>query len=167
MGVKKRDIQRRWWRISIGTIVLLGIVLLFNNRSVIGLEGESCREWASVGDLIPPVVAFEFDSSEWNPIEEVNYELDPNLESEAYRIVSNEDGIKVLHGDKGDYRARSTFKQLSLLGNDPVLPWGTIDDRPAFRHRGVLMDVCRHFFTVDEVKRHLDVMALYKFNVLH
>ena len=29
------------------------------------------------------------------------------------------------------------------------------------------MDVCRHFFTVDEVKRQLDIMALYKFNVLH
>ena len=75
MGVKKRDIQRRWWRISIGGVVLLGIILLFNNRSVIGLEGESCREWASITELIPPVAAYEFDSSEWNPIDEVNYEF--------------------------------------------------------------------------------------------
>jgi len=101
MGVKKRDIQRRWWRITIGATVLLGIVFLFNSRSVMGLEGQSCREWASVGELIPPVVAYEFDSSEWNPIDEVNYELDPNLESEAYRIVSNEDGIKVPTGIMG------------------------------------------------------------------
>ena len=167
MGVKKRDIQRRWWRIAIGTIVIALIVAMVSTKTDTFGDAQDCREWASVDALIPPVSFYQFDSSEWNPIEEVNYELDPNLESEAYRIVSNEDGITVLHGDNGDYRAKSTLKQLSLLGNDPVLPWGTIDDRPAFRHRGVLMDVCRHFFTVDEVKRHLDVMALYKFNVLH
>ena len=167
MGVKKRDIQRRWWRLAVGTIFLLSVVLLLNNRSILGSEGDSCVEWAPVTRLIPPVVAYEFDSSGCNALDEVNYKLDPNLEREAYRIVSDVNGIKVFHGDKGDHRARSTIKQLALLANNPALPWGTIEDRPAFHHRGVLMDVCRHFFTVDEVKRHLDVMALYKFNVLH
>ena len=134
---------------------------------MISSEEESCIEWAPVTQLIPPVVAYEFDSSGCNVVDEVNYELDANLEREAYRIVSDSDGITVFHGEKGDYRARSTIKQLVLMANNPALPWGTIEDRPVFRHRGVLMDVCRHFFTVDEVKRHLDVMALYKFNVLH
>ncbi len=167
MGVKKRDIQRRWWRLAVGTIFLVGVVMLLNKGSIIGSEEESCLEWAPVTQLIPPVVAYEFDSSGCNAVDEVNYELDANLEREAYRIVSDSDGITVFHGEKGDYRARSTIKQLVLMANNPALPWGTIEDRPVFRHRGVLMDVCRHFFTVDEVKRHLDVMALYKFNVLH
>ena len=97
----------------------------------------------------------------------VEFELDPNLSEEAYRIVSNEDGIKVYHGLEGDHRAQSTLGQLGLMGTEVALPWGEITDEPVFSHRGVLLDVCRHFFTVDEVKRHLDIMALYKFNVLH
>ena len=50
-------------------------------------------------------------------------------------------------------------------------PWtvagGTITDQPRFAWRGAMLDVARHFFTVDEVKRYIDLLALYKVNVLH
>ena len=50
-------------------------------------------------------------------------------------------------------------------------PWrialGTIHDRPRFAWRGAMLDVARHFFGVDEVKRLIDLMALYKLNRLH
>jgi len=42
-----------------------------------------------------------------------------------------------------------------------------IVDAPRFVWRGAMLDVARHFFTVDEVKRYLDLMALYKLNRLH
>lgn len=42
-----------------------------------------------------------------------------------------------------------------------------IKDGPAFEWRGLHLDVSRHFFTVDEVKRFIDLMALYKFNKFH
>ena len=48
-----------------------------------------------------------------------------------------------------------------------TLPLVDIDDEPRFGYRGYMLDVCRHFFTVDEVKRMLDVMAYYKLNVFH
>ena len=38
---------------------------------------------------------------------------------------------------------------------------------PRFAWRGSMLDVARHFFTVDEVKQHIDFLALYKFNTLH
>ena len=44
---------------------------------------------------------------------------------------------------------------------------GTIRDRPRFPWRGAMLDVGRHFFDVAEVKRFVDVMALYKLNRLH
>ena len=47
------------------------------------------------------------------------------------------------------------------------LPGGRVLDRPRFAWRGAMLDVARHFFTVDEVKRFLDLIALYKLNVLH
>ena len=40
-------------------------------------------------------------------------------------------------------------------------------DRPRFAWRGAMLDVARHFFTVDEVKRYIDLIAMHKFNRLH
>jgi hexosaminidase len=48
-----------------------------------------------------------------------------------------------------------------------TLPAGLIVDRPRFAWRASMLDVARHFFTVDEVKQHIDALALYKINVLH
>lgn len=42
-----------------------------------------------------------------------------------------------------------------------------INDSPKFGWRGIMLDVSRHFFTAEEVKRYIDMMALYKFNTLH
>jgi hexosaminidase len=47
------------------------------------------------------------------------------------------------------------------------IPGGRILDHPRFAWRGAALDVARHFFTVDEVKRYVDLIALYKLNVLH
>lgn len=50
-------------------------------------------------------------------------------------------------------------------------PWtvagGRIVDRPRYAYRGAMLDVSRHFFDVDTVKRYLDEIAQYKMNVLH
>jgi hexosaminidase len=47
------------------------------------------------------------------------------------------------------------------------LPGVRIADRPRFAWRGAMLDVARHFFTVAEVRRFVDLIALYKLNVLH
>ena len=43
----------------------------------------------------------------------------------------------------------------------------TIQDAPRFGYRGMMLDVCRHFFTVDEVKRYIDILALHQINRFH
>lgn len=47
------------------------------------------------------------------------------------------------------------------------LPVVSIQDRPAYGYRGFMLDVSRHFFTADEIKRMLDVMSYYKLNRFH
>jgi hexosaminidase len=47
------------------------------------------------------------------------------------------------------------------------MPLGRITDEPRFEWRGVMLDVARHFFPPDAVKRFIDNMALYKLNRLH
>jgi hexosaminidase len=48
-----------------------------------------------------------------------------------------------------------------------VIPSVRIDDAPRFAYRGMHLDAARHFFPVDFVKRYIDLLALYRFNVFH
>ncbi len=48
-----------------------------------------------------------------------------------------------------------------------ALPCVEIEDEPRFEYRGFMLDVSRHFFTVEDIKRMLDVMAYYKMNRFH
>ena len=62
------------------------------------------------------------------------------------------------------------LKQLSsnAINKDSIKIAGCeIKDFPRFKWRGLMLDVSRHFFTVDEVKAYIDKMAQYKFNVFH
>jgi hexosaminidase len=47
------------------------------------------------------------------------------------------------------------------------IPAMSLRDMPVYRWRGAMLDVARHFFTVDEVKQVIDILALYKLNSLH
>ena len=47
------------------------------------------------------------------------------------------------------------------------LPLVQITDKPRFPYRGFMLDVARHFFSVQEVKKMLDVIAIYKLNKFH
>ena len=60
---------------------------------------------------------------------------------------------------------------IQLIEQKSVNSWQlkncTVVDYPAFEWRGLHLDVARHFFTIDEVKRFIDLMAFYKFNKFH
>ncbi|SIQ97399.1 hexosaminidase [Chryseobacterium sp. RU37D] len=51
--------------------------------------------------------------------------------------------------------------------NDKKIPALKIEDQPRFSWRGMHLDVCRHFFTVEEVKQYIDYLAMYKLNTFH
>lgn len=76
---------------------------------------------------------------------------------------------------EGFYYAFQTVKKIlpanvmagKYVKGDYVLPRVSITDEPRFEYRGFMLDVARHFFTVEEVKRMLDVMAYYKMNRFH
>ena len=64
----------------------------------------------------------------------------------------------------GAFYALQTLRQLAADG--PV-PTGCITDEPRFAYRGVMLDVSRHFFDKEHVKRQIDILSRYKFNRLH
>jgi len=59
------------------------------------------------------------------------------------------------------------FSSNVVSGMDWKLPCVQIEDQPRFKWRGLMLDVSRHFFTKDEVKRLLDLMASQKLNTFH
>ncbi|MDX1333500.1 MAG: beta-N-acetylhexosaminidase, partial [Robiginitalea sp.] len=98
------------------------------------------------------------------------------LEGEAYQLSIRPDSLLLLAGTpEGAFRGVQTLRQLlPETANDTladhavwVLPGGTIEDAPRYGYRGAMLDVARHFFPVEAVKRYLDQLAYYKMNFLH
>jgi len=102
---------------------------------------------------------------------------DPSLEPEEYRIEVSRIAAKVTASShNGFLYALSTLRQMmpveiyrgkTVTGADWSIPCCTIKDKPRFAYRGLHLDVARHFYTVDQVKRYLDVAAIYKINQFH
>jgi len=93
------------------------------------------------------------------------------LEDEAYgiRLDSNILTIESMH-PSGIARGLATLKQLALLNQfegNCYIPNVSITDTPEFEHRGLLLDCSRHFFSKGIILKYIDLLALYKMNVLH
>lgn len=103
--------------------------------------------------------------------------LDKSMAHEAYSIVISGKGAVVkASGLNGFNYAIQTIKQMlpaEIYGDAPThgldwnLPYVEIVDAPRFAYRGMHMDVSRHFFDMDEVKKYLDIMEVHKLNTLH
>ena len=92
-------------------------------------------------------------------------------QKEAYMINVDKKGIAIIARQPiGLFRAAQTLrKSLPIVKNaDKVeLPYAEILDEPRFEYRGVLLDCGRHYFTVEFIKKFLDVMALHGSNQFH
>lgn len=89
---------------------------------------------------------------------------------ESYRLEVGEKGI-VVSATKGAglFYGMQTLTQLLPIGQADTLsvPYVSIWDEPAFKWRGGMLDVARHFFSVDFVKKYIDFIAAYKINTFH
>lgn len=102
---------------------------------------------------------------------------DASLAEEEYSIdITKANCIVRASSYNGFLYAIQTLKQLTsvnIFGNEPnpaekfLFPCVKIQDKPRFGYRGMHLDCSRHFFSVEEVKRYLDIMALYKLNRFH
>lgn len=96
---------------------------------------------------------------------------DESLEEEAYQLNITSDliTIKAASG-AGAYYALQTLKQLIPVNIDGIsceIPALSISDKPAFKWRGYMLDVSRHFFGMDKLYETVDFMAELKLNRFH
>jgi hexosaminidase len=88
--------------------------------------------------------------------------------SEAYKVQITPSEVRISGSKAGVfYGIQSVLQTLNNQNGAFVMPAMDITDAPAFAYRGLMLDVARHFFPVDEVKKILDVMAYFKLNRLH
>ena len=106
----------------------------------------------------------------------IRFGLNPNMGTEEYFLQVKPDGVNVeASAFGGFFYAIQTLKQMlpaEVYGNQKanaawLLPCVTILDAPRFDYRGIHMDPCRHFWSVEETKRYIDIAATYKLNRLH
>lgn len=72
-------------------------------------------------------------------------------------------------GNAGTFYGLQTLIQLLPVEKSASLtiPAVAIEDYPRFKYRGAMLDVARHFFDVDYVKKFIDLLALHKINTFH
>ena len=88
--------------------------------------------------------------------------------NEAYRIEIVKKGVRLsANTETGIFYGLQTLLQLLNNGDNKTLPALTINDSPRFPYRGLHLDVSRHFFDKEFVKKQLDAMAYFKMNRLH
>lgn len=107
-----------------------------------------------------------------------NVSVETSLPEEGYKLDISSTSIDIKASTAaGLYYAFQTVKKLmpvnvmaGVAGADNAvytLPVVAINDAPRFEYRGFMLDVSRHFFDAKQVKKMLDVMAMYKLNRFH
>jgi hexosaminidase len=130
------------------------------NRSTgLGIEVKNAKEVTSSGNIILSLT-----------------DQQPDLAEEGYEMTITDKSVKLMaNKPAGLFHGIQTLRQLLPakieMNSIQPGPWeiatGTIRDFPEYGYRGMMLDVARHFFTVDEVKTLIDQLAYYKMNVLH
>ena len=106
-----------------------------------------------------------------------NFTVDSKLPEEAYTLKISRKGVEVKASSLNGFNyAVQTLKQMLPVeifgkavaeGKEWTLQCAEINDAPRFGYRGMHLDVSRHFFDMDMVKKYLDVMEIHKLNTLH
>ncbi|PKQ62653.1 hypothetical protein BZG01_16865 [Labilibaculum manganireducens] len=93
---------------------------------------------------------------------------DNNWGEEEYSLIVDVTGVLIeAKSDKGFFYGIQSLLQLVPLNTELKIPYIKILDEPRYPYRGMHLDVCRHFFSVDFIKKYIDLMAMYKMNTFH
>ena len=137
-------------------------------------------------DIVPRPISVEMQNGTYKlkiakgecvncALKRIDFTEDKTLGEEAYTLTISKSGIAIsASSPAGAFYAKQTLRQMipaeaitDKKVTAVVLPCCTIKDAPHFAYRGAHLDVCRHFFTVDEVKTYIDILAMHKINRFH
>ncbi|WP_328298803.1 beta-N-acetylhexosaminidase [Streptomyces sp. NBC_00435] len=143
-----------------GTVVRTGPTENEEVRRVGELLAEQLR--AASGLPLPVVSGVDGDGIR------LRLDQDEGAGEEGYRLEAGPGGVTLTaRTPAGLFHAGQTLRQLLPVSGPGTVAGGTVTDAPRFAYRGAMVDVARHFFPVEQVKRYVDQLAQYKVNTLH
>ncbi|MCM1111459.1 MAG: beta-N-acetylhexosaminidase [Clostridium sp.] len=154
--------------------------LTLTKGMTIGLKGQIPQEMKHEADNFVAALnkATGLDAHVADGAGLITVELDKKIPEEGYKLKVTPDGATLKASTAaGLFYGFQTIRKIlpanvmaGVAGRaDAVysLPVVDIADQPRFPYRGYMLDVSRHFFDADQVKKMLDVMAMYKMNRFH
>lgn len=123
------------------------------------LEIISSKTWPGPGNIL-----LNLDAKD-KSLGKEGYKMDI---TENLLVISANDAAGIFYGIQSLRQLLPSKVELKTTQSGPwSIGTGTINDYPRFAYRGAMLDVARHFYEMDEVKRFIDFMAMYKLNNLH
>lgn len=144
-----------------------------------GGSAESEQIAAYLSQRLMPATGIDFDLTAAESRRSaicLNLTGDNNSTDESYTLEITKRLITLSSSSPaGLFRGVQTLMQLlppnieepELQPGPWIIPTGTINDSPIYSYRGMMLDVARHFFSVQDVKRVIDLISYYKLNYLH
>ena len=147
----------------------------FTDKVIIKSSGVSDNFVSYLKDSFNELFDIKFVENDPKETPSLTLEIDKNLlnsKPDAYSLKINPDKIVIMASKEAGlfYGIQSLFQLLSKnisTGEKTKVQSCEITDYPRFSWRGLNLDCCRHFMTKDFIKRYIDILAYYKFNVLH
>lgn len=154
---------------SEGTLTLKGLGIYTEDQTLF----KDLSEIAS--ERLSPATGFAVTSAAADKAD-IAFLTDSTLPKEGYTLSVGPRGIvSRASGYGGHFYALQTLLQLlppqicskTVTNTEWTLPYVTVKDHPRFMWRGMMLDVSRHWFTKQEVKKYIDEISTYKMNVFH
>ncbi|MGP1611173.1 MAG: beta-N-acetylhexosaminidase [Candidatus Cryptobacteroides sp.] len=159
--------------IKAGTFDVPGAVVSFDKA----MDAKSVKQIRAFADRLSLLTGVESELMDVLQEQGISFSLNPSLGDEEYTIDIDSKSVKVtasaFNGFLYAIQSIAQMLPVAYYGNEAApgenwtLPCVSIQDKPRFAYRGMLLDVCRHFYSVEEVKRFLDMMLVYKQNRFH
>ena len=143
---------------------------VISKQTAIDAGSEQKYEAALLNELIKQYLGYTLPVIEHTNRMSVKLRIDTLLvkEPEGYLLESNGNINITAHDGAGLMHGIQTLRQLWILREGILrIPVANIQDYPKFSYRGMHLDVCRHFFSLDFIRQYIDLLSLYKFNTFH
>ncbi|TRX70498.1 family 20 glycosylhydrolase [Carboxylicivirga sp. M1479] len=144
-----------------------------------GLDKEVLTTIENFNNYLSPILGDALQVNDKTPPDNyILFQVSPKIpHKEAYQLQVSESHVHIkANSCTGLFYAIQSLRQLLPVDvdnqkitqiNNLLIPALEIKDSPQFEYRGFNLDVARHFYPVDFIKKQLDILALYKINVFH
>ena len=143
-----------------------GLLLIQNSFSI-----EADRIFENERELLRKELTTVFNLIEDHNSRLIQFSRDESYDPDEYVLSINKNNITIkASNSRGIFYGTRSLIQLMEMNKDQHeihLPICEVKDWPSFKHRGMLMDCCRHFFDKDVIKKYIDLLAYFKMNTLH